>query len=91
MSRIVPNEYIEHKIYSNVSKTETHKKRNPNHTHSTLVTALTWPSSHRTVLFVSKSHIRAEPSARPAATKRPVGSNLEKEACEYRDVWTAVG
>ena len=60
-------------------------------THSTLVMPLTWPSSHRTVVRVSRSQIQAEPSGRPAAMKRPEGSNLAKDAWARKDVWTAVG
>jgi hypothetical protein len=33
----------------------------------------------------------AEPSLRPAATKRPEGSNLAREHWEGREAWTAVG
>src|SRR5580693_1603818 len=60
-------------------------------THSTLVMPLTWPSSQRAAARVSRSHIAAEPSLRPAATKRPERSNLASEHCEGRDAWTAVG
>jgi hypothetical protein len=33
----------------------------------------------------------AEPSLRPAATKRPERSNLAREHWEGREAWTAVG
>ena len=55
------------------------------------VTPFTWPSSHRTVDLVSRSHMRADPSLEPAPTNRPVGSNFAKSACECSDVCTAVG
>lgn len=48
-------------------------------THSTLVMPLTWPSNQRTAARVSRSHMAAEPSLRPAATKRPERSNLARE------------
>ena len=54
-------------------------------THSTLVMALTWPSSQRTAARVSSSHMAAEPSLRPAATKRPERSNLASEHWEGRE------
>lgn len=60
-------------------------------THSTLVMPLTWPSSQRTAARVSRSQIAAEPSLRPAATKRPEQSNLASEHWEGREAWTAVG
>jgi hypothetical protein len=60
-------------------------------THSTLVMPLTWPSSQRIAARVSSSHIAAEPSLRPAATKRPERSNLASEHWEGREAWTAVG
>lgn len=60
-------------------------------THSTLVMPLTWPSSQRTAARVSRSHMAAEPSLRPAATKRPERSNLARAHWEGREAWTAVG
>ena len=63
----------------------------PYMTHSTLVTLLTWPSSQRTGARVSRSHMAAEPSLRPAATKRPERSNLAREHWDGREAWTAVG
>ena len=60
-------------------------------TYSTLVMPLTCPSSQRTAARVSRSQIAAEPSVRPAATYRPEGSKRASEACEGRDVCTAVG
>ena len=63
----------------------------PYTTHSTLVMPLTWPSSQRTDARVSKSHMAAEPSLRPAATNRPERSNLAREHWEGREAWTAVG
>jgi hypothetical protein len=58
---------------------------------STLVTALTCPSSHLIAFLVSKSHIVAEPSFRAAATYLPEGSKRDNRAWEGREVWTAVG
>jgi hypothetical protein len=63
----------------------------PYMTHSTLVMPLTWPSSQRTAARVSRSHMAAEPSLRPATTKRPERSNLASEHWEGREAWTAVG
>jgi len=56
-----------------------------------LVTAFTWPSSHRIGARVSRSHISAEPLLRAAAMNLPVGSNLAKRAPAKREVWIAVG
>lgn len=70
---------------------DTHARQAQQFTHSTQVTPLTCPSSHRTVDLVSRSQMRAPPSGRPAATKRPEGSKREMDAPEWREVWTAVG
>ena len=59
--------------------------------HSTAVTPLTWPSSQRIVDLVSRSQMRAEPSARPAATNLPDGSKRANVACECSEVCTCVG
>jgi hypothetical protein len=54
--------------------------------YSTLVTALTWPSSHLIAFLVSKSQIDADPSLRAAATNLPEGSKRENSAPEKREV-----
>ena len=59
--------------------------------YSILVTALTWPSSHRIGARVSRSHISVEPLLRAAAMNLPVGSNFAKRAPAKREVWIAVG
>lgn len=56
-----------------------------------LVITLTCPSKLRIGALVSRSHISTAPVGRAAATNRPDGSNLAKDAPAKREVCIVVG